>query len=104
MQLSLAMVVSNEGATMFLSGDLDMEAAPRVFRAIEQLPPCDWLVVDLRRLSFLDSTGLACLLALSGGAMVVRFIAGPANVQRIFDITATTALLDWVEAPLVPDD
>ena len=45
----------------------------------------------------MDSTGLACLLVMSKDGLPVRFIRGPATPHKIFEITATTDLLEWTD-------
>src|SRR3954463_8553916 len=77
-----------------LRGELDLEHAytfDEELRRVEaERPPC--LVLDLRGLSFLDSSGLARLLAANRRARRDRrrllLIRGSAAVQRLMAITA----------------
>jgi anti-sigma B factor antagonist len=77
-----------------LRGELDLEHAytfDEELRRVEGAkPPC--LVLDLRGLSFLDSSGLARLLAANGRARRERrrllLVRGSAAVQRLMAITA----------------
>jgi anti-anti-sigma factor len=85
-----------EGAAVrvALRGELDLEHAytfDEELRRVEAArPPC--LVIDLRELSFLDSCGLARLLAARRRARRERrrlvLVRGPAAVQRLFALTA----------------
>jgi anti-sigma B factor antagonist len=81
-------------------GDLDLGSAPRLREAIAGTDGDD-LVVDLRRVEFMDSTGLLTLAraadeAASRGTMV-RVITGPPNVDRLFDLTETRSRFAFVE-------
>ena len=77
-----------------LRGELDLEHAytfdEELRRVEERRPPC--LVLDLRGLSFLDSSGLARLLAARRRARRDRrrllLIRGSTAVQRLLAITA----------------
>ena len=79
---------------MALRGELDLEHAytfDEELRRVEaERPPC--LVLDLRGLSFLDSSGLARLLAARHRARRDRrrlvLVRGSAAVQRLMAITA----------------
>jgi anti-sigma B factor antagonist len=61
------------------------------------------LVVDLRALRFLDSTGLATLLRLDRRARAtsreVIFVKGPAQIRRVFALTGVSELLTMVDEP-----
>ena len=97
-QFSIETRSRNGTATLELVGELDMASAPELQCRLNDLPPCDLVVLDLRRLSFLDSTGLGALLALSGGELpTVQFIQGPSHVHKVFEITGTVDVVDWVE-------
>jgi anti-anti-sigma factor len=58
------------------------------------------VVLDLREVSFIDSTGLRAVLEIdsAGRAAGVEFamVPGPAGVQRIFDLTGTDAALRFI--------
>jgi anti-sigma B factor antagonist len=96
-----------------LRGELDLEHAytfDEEMRRVEGMnPPC--LVLDLRGLSFLDSSGLARLLAANTRARRARrrlvLVRGSATVQRLLAITAVghhfetvTELPDELRAPV----
>ena len=81
-----------------LSGDFDLFAAPAVVDTITELLDVGFtrIVVDLRRLSFIDSTGLQSLLTMRARAhergATFALVHGPHAVERIFEITETTSL------------
>ncbi len=91
-----------------LRGELDLEHAytfDEELRRVEaERPPC--LVLDLRGLSFLDSSGLARLLAARHRARRDRrrllLVRGSAAVQRLMAITAVGQQFEIVTE--VPDD
>ncbi len=83
------------------SGEIDIASAPVLERELRALAVerDERLVIDLRAVDFLDSSGLRLLIALrntakrAGWRLVV--VPGPARVQRIFDLTGTRGLFDW---------
>lgn len=88
-----------------LAGELDLSEAPRVeaeLRAIEERDPAT-LVLDLRALSFLDSSGLRLVLEAdqrareAGRKLVV--VKGPDAVHRVFEIALLDQRLDFVDEP-----
>ena len=84
-------------------GEIDLASAEEVRadlqRALQETGRR--LVVDLRDVSFLDSTGLALLLRLnrqaheSGRELVV--VKGPPHVQRVFALTGASELLTMLD-------
>lgn len=86
-----------------LTGELDVDSTDALEREIRRLRLAgfDRVVVNLRGLEFIDSTGLRLLISLrntarrEGHELVV--VPGPRQVQRIFELTATRSLFDWCE-------
>lgn len=88
-----------------LAGDLDVSSADDAERELLRLedgaPP--HLVIDLRQVTFLDSTGLRLIVAAdsrarrSGRRMSV--VHGPESVRRVFRITLLEWRLDFVDDP-----
>lgn len=88
-----------------LSGDLDLSSSKRAEEAIVEAekgnPPL--LLIDLRKLTFMDSTGLRVMVSAdkrakrSGRRAVI--VKGPAAVQRVFEITRLDERLDLVDSP-----
>jgi anti-anti-sigma factor len=92
--------------TLRLSGELDIASAPALEDAAPE--PRDWehldsVVVDLRSLAFLDSSGLRALFVIDTRAREAgrraRFVHGPRAVRRIFEVTALDERLDMVDEP-----
>jgi anti-sigma B factor antagonist len=66
----LDIVPQRAQVTVRVSGELDIATGPRLCEAVEDLRASGWRVIalDLGDLRFVDSTGLALLLELCGGA------------------------------------
>jgi anti-anti-sigma factor len=88
---------------MALMGELDLSSVAKVqeeLRRIEAKSPAT-VVVDLSKLSFLDSTGLRCIVtaderAREQGRRIV-IVRGPDAVQRVFTITRLEERLEIVD-------
>jgi anti-anti-sigma factor len=84
-----------------LTGELDIESAGTLEQAVAQVRAADYaeIVLDLRHVEFIDSTGLRVLLSLRNDAKRTAYRLGlvpPAPpVRRIFQITGTRGLFDW---------
>ena len=85
-----------------LRGELDLEHAysfDEELKRVEALEP-DCICLDLRELTFLDSTGLARLVAARRRAMRAGrrlvLVRGPAAVQRVFQLTAVEEAFEIV--------
>jgi anti-sigma B factor antagonist len=86
-----------------LVGELDLSTVAKVqeeLRRVEASSPAT-LVVDLSKLTFLDSTGLRCIVtaderARAEGRRIV-IVRGPDAVQRVFAITRLEERLDMVD-------
>ena len=93
------------GATLTLSGELDLSTIDHLERAVVSGVDgkAELFVLDLRKLVFLDSTGLRLMLQLHsrlaevGGRLVL--IAGPRRVQRVFELTGALEELEIVRDP-----
>jgi anti-sigma B factor antagonist len=95
-----------DGATVVhLEGELDLASVPKLQEALHSAQHGDvsQIVVDLRGLTFLDSTGLGVLIAadIAGrdGHVAVSFVRGNETVHRVFQLTAVEGRLNWVDAP-----
>ena len=84
-------------------GALDMATVPVLATELQQLRDAGFrrIVVDLRGLRFMDSSGLRLLLALDAESRRDGFelglVAGDATVQRVFEVTGTARGLPFVE-------
>jgi len=99
---------TSDGVRLSLSGDLDLASAPEFERAAlraQRARPAR-LVLDLTRLSFLDSSGLRALLAVNRacahGAPALSVVAGE-QARRMFELTGVTDSLPLADPPSAGD-
>lgn len=103
--LDIASTETSGTSVLRLSGELDISTAPTLADALAQAEAerPRVVVLDLRPLGFLDSTGLRLILAAhartqeAGGRLVL--VRGPDAVQRIFDVTRLEERLAFVDDP-----
>jgi anti-sigma B factor antagonist len=87
------------------AGDLDLDTVHRVEAALAELREegCANLVLDLRGLTFMDSTGLRLVIRWHRVARDEGFqfaiVPGPDVVQRVFRLTGMDAHLTVAEPP-----
>jgi anti-anti-sigma factor len=80
-------------------GELDVATAGRVEAEIDGLAAAGFMdiVLDLRGLSFMDSTGLCLVLQQVGRPdTTVRLVDGPGAVARLFDLTCVREELPFL--------
>jgi anti-anti-sigma factor len=82
-----------------LAGELDLARAPEV----EQVLRADGVrqrVLDLRNLTFMDSSGLQLILSAHAAArrdgVILEIVPGPPSVQRVFEICGVQDTLRFV--------
>jgi anti-sigma B factor antagonist len=88
-----------------VSGELDLASSPALENELERGAASDapLVIVDLRRLEFMDSTGLSVLVrahqraAESGQRFGV--VKGPQQVQRLLSLTGVAERLTLVDSP-----
>lgn len=92
-------------ATVAAVGDLDLSTATDLERSLAsvQAGGRQVVVLDLRRVSFMDSSGLRVILAAdararSSGTKFV-LVKGPPGVQRVFQLTLLDRRLEFVDDP-----
>ena len=103
-------VVARNGSSAWVrpAGDLDLDTVHRVDSALAGLREegCGSLVLDLRGLTFMDSTGLRLVIRWHTAARDEGFqfavVPGPEVVQRVFRLTGMDAQLTIAEPP--PDE
>jgi anti-anti-sigma factor len=92
-------------AVVRLDGELDMAGTFILEPALDELvadPPRGQVVIDLRGLDFIDSTGLTAIIGvherLRQAGVATQFVRGSAEVQRVFTIAGFDDVLDFVDA------
>jgi anti-sigma B factor antagonist len=100
---TVAVVPNRHEVAVIPKGELDLSCVDALDREVRELRAAgfDQIVLDLRQVRFLDSTGLRLLLSLRSDAERdghdLTLVRGPRAVQRIFELTATHGLFDWRE-------
>jgi anti-anti-sigma factor len=89
--------------TLRLRGELDMAGVPLLEAAVARVctEGTRSVTVDLAALEFIDSTGLAAIVHISGlcSKHGYRFgiLRGPSAVQRLFELTGLDGVLPFVD-------
>jgi anti-anti-sigma factor len=98
-------------ALIALTGELDLSGAPALDHEIEKLASHDdvrRVVLDLRQLEFLDSSGLRVVALaerrLSAGGRSLALVRGSESVQRVFEITRMVERLSFVDPAALGKD
>ena len=86
------------------NGEIDMATVDLVRAAVEaHLRAGDELVIDLRGVGFMDTSGLRYALELNDRAerdgFGLRLVRGPAPVQRVFVVAGLESRLPFVDDP-----
>lgn len=85
--------VSDRHHRLVLSGELDVIAAPTLERCLREVCTSEnsSVIVDLSRLSFMDSNGLRITLLArelcERNGCEFMLIQGPAQIRRLFDVS-----------------
>ena len=96
-----------EGVRIRPVGEVDLATVDVVQEQLAELKAVGFsqLTLDLRAVSFMDSTGLRMILEWDASSradgFAFRLVAGSPAVQRLFDLTGTRERLDFVEAACV---
>lgn len=80
-----------------LSGELDVASAGSLEQALSEVSDHQHLIIDLRQLDFIDSTGLSVLVAANQRALDsgqrLGIVNGGTQVQRLLTLTGLTERL-----------
>jgi anti-sigma B factor antagonist len=97
-------VSMDEGVRLVaVSGELDLDTMGELNEALSVANGMATTVVDLRGLTFIDSSGVSGLLSAARRARDVgerlACIPGPQQIQRVFELTGVDTVLEWVDGP-----
>jgi anti-sigma B factor antagonist len=104
-ELTIASEREGDTYVIALTGELDLATADAFERVLLRAEATDArsIVVDLSGLSFMDSTGIRLMLSADARSRAdghrLTLLRGPAAVQRVFELTATTDLLPFAVEP-----
>jgi anti-anti-sigma factor len=95
----------DQAVVIAVSGELDLASSPSLERELERRAAsgAELVIVDLRQLEFMDSTGLSVLVrahqrtAERGQRLAV--VKGPQQVQRLLSLTGVAERLTLVDSP-----
>jgi anti-sigma B factor antagonist len=109
-ELNIEISIDGPRGSVALTGELDIATAPQLERRLSELfgEGLSQLVLDLRRLAFIDSTGLRVVLGLVDGAGTrdahVVVVKGPEAVQQVFALTGADRGLLMIDDPSELDE
>jgi anti-sigma B factor antagonist len=105
-RLDVSVESRDDQAHLVLRGELDLATVGVAEEALERVQNgAKTLVFDLRKLQFLDSSGLRFILmaAESDQGRRVVIVRGPAQVDRVFELTGASERLRLVDDPSLID-
>ena len=99
--------VHTEGkaAIIAVGGELDLASSPALQEQLDQVsgPDTELLVMDLRELEFMDSTGLSIIVGahhrLAEEGCHLSLVRGTPQVQRLLDLTGVAERMQLVDTP-----
>jgi stage II sporulation protein AA (anti-sigma F factor antagonist) len=106
-QSQFRLEVRSEGhaTVIVVRGELDLASGPELEAELGRLPepPPELLVVDLRHLDFMDSTGLSILVKAHQRAVEegreFGLVRGTPQVQRLLELTGVSERLPMADSP-----
>lgn len=103
--LQLEVRSADRAAVIAVGGELDLASAPALEQELERAATsgADLVIVDLRELQFIDSTGLGLLIKAHRQAEAAgrkfAVVRGGRQVQRLLDVTGIEQRLTLVDSP-----
>ena len=88
-------------------GEIDIATAGEVGAKLREVMEAGFerVVLDLREVSFIDSSGLRAVIEARAGSTEAEvefaLIPGPESVQRLFEVTGTRAVLNFIGAEAI---
>jgi len=99
---AVAVTPDRERVLVAPSGEIDLSTVPTLRKRLDEMQAAGYsrVVLDLRDVTFLDSSGLKMILdEMDKEDIEFAVIAGPAPVQRVFEITGILERLPFVSPP-----
>jgi anti-anti-sigma factor len=101
--LSIEISQGGRGVVLALEGELDLAGAATLERELDDLGDDGAVVVDLRELDFMDSSGLRALVLaarrIEEASRRFALVPGAERVMRVFEITRMRERLNFVADP-----
>jgi anti-sigma B factor antagonist len=95
----LSVEVDAARRTVLVAGEVDLSSVERLVRAADRLPGDGPIRIDLRGVSFIDSTGIRGLVRIASERSEVVLVAPSRSVRRVLDLLRLE-----VSIPLRVDD
>jgi anti-sigma B factor antagonist len=101
--LSFELLRERDAVRLRPVGTLDLATEPLLEQQLAELRAAGFrdLIVDLRGLEFMDSTGLQLVLRWNAAARVdgfsIGFVPGSPMIQRVFELTGTTEHVSFID-------
>ena len=107
MQSHFRLEVRSQGQATIIavSGELDLASSPALQEELDQaaVSNSEMLIIDLRGLDFMDSTGLSVLVRAHQRSEEqgrrLAMVKGPQQVQRLLNLTGVSERLTLVDRP-----
>lgn len=102
--LTIEVTSVGKARMIVLSGEADLLGASKIEAALKDASAGEpeLIVIDLRSLTFIDSSGLQALIAghelCHARGHELRIVPGPENVQRLFELTGMNEVLPFTVA------
>lgn len=97
------MVEDGDLVVLRLTGELDLASAYSLDDAIDAFRSPSHVVIDMRGVTFIDSTGLRCLLRANGLAerrgIELTIVRGPRQVAEVFRLSGLDKHLPLADEP-----
>lgn len=97
--------IEGRAAIIVVTGELDLASSPELEEQLDEVWASDaeLLVIDLRELEFMDSTGLSIIVSahqrLGDSGRKLSVVKGSQQVQRLLDLTGVSERLQLVDTP-----
>jgi anti-sigma B factor antagonist len=101
--LTIQVLPAETRCVVRLDGELDLGSVPTLERELNRLIAAEpeMLIVDLERLSFIDSSGLRCLLKAASAAAsngdALQFMGATGHVEQMLQLTDIKRQLRFID-------
>lgn len=107
MQTDFRLAVRRDGqaAVITVSGELDLASSPALQEELDRIAASDaqLLIIDLREVDFMDSTGLSVLVRAHQRSEELgrrlAMVKGPPQVERLLSLTGVAGRLTLIDTP-----
>lgn len=98
MQFGIDEVREGERVVVTVSGEVDMATAPRLRAALERASGAAEVRVDMRAVTFMDSTGLSALVSAHQALARLVIVCPPGPGRRALEVSGLMGLLEIVDS------